>query len=451
LFSRDILNDLDAWADLEGRKPLVLRGARQVGKTTAVELFSAGFDQFLKLDLEHASDRSLFERDLAPGDLMQAIRLHLNAPSRPGRTLLFLDEIQMCPQAIRQMRYFHEDAPRDLHVIAAGSLLETLIARGEVSFPVGRVEYRFMFPLSFAESLGARGRADLRECLESTPVPAHAHDILLREFRRYTFIGGMPEVVAAHARTGDVASLSRLYDGLMLSLRDDVEKYARSEAGARVLRHAIQALPFEAGRRIKFEGFGNGNYRSREMGEALRMLERAMLIHLVHPTTRTRLPLTPNRRRAPRLQFLDSGMLCHAVGLQPALFEETGLDDVYNGILAEHVVAQELTARSGGRPAPVFWVRESPQANAEVDFLLTSGSRVVPVEVKSGRSGSLRSLQEFVDRSDAEVAVRLYSGEADTREVRTSGRKPYTLISLPLYLAARLPGYLSALEPGLCP
>jgi uncharacterized protein len=442
MFPRAIVKQLENWSNTSKRKPLILRGARQVGKTTAVDLFASQFDQYLKLNLDLPSHCRIFEQNLSPRELLQAIRLQLNLPTVSGRTLLFLDEIQNSPEAIHSMRYFYEESDSNLFVIGAGSLLETLIAKGNISFPVGRVEYRFMWPLSFPEFLEAMGLTEALAYLNSTPVPPLSHSALLKEFRRYMFIGGMPEVVARYLDTNDITSLSTIYRSLILSFQDDVEKYARSNASANILRHVIQSLPFEAGKRIRFQGFGNSNYGSREMGEALRTLEKAMLLHLIYPTTDSRLPLAPDRKRAPRLQFLDTGLLCAAVGLQGKLFDPVEIESVQRGVLAEHVVGQELLAESDAGISPVFWVREKKQANAEVDFLIRYDSGVIPLEVKSGKPGSLRSLHSFIEKSGAKVAIRLYSGETHVQQARTPGGAPYTLHNLPLYMASRLQAYL---------
>ncbi len=446
LFPRKIVRVLENWADTKSRKPLILRGARQVGKTTAIDIFGRQFDQYLKLNLDKREDAAVFERGLSVHETMQAIRLHLNKPSVKDRTLLFLDEIQNSPGAIQAMRYFHEETDANLFVIGAGSLLETLIARDNISFPVGRVEYRFMWPLTFAEFLKATGKEQALDYLNDMSVPDVAHDALQKEYRTYMFVGGMPEIVGEYARTAEVPSLARIYQSLFLSFQDDVEKYAPGRTTAQVIRHAIQSVPFEAGKRIRFHGFGNSNYGSREMGEALRTLEKAMLLKLIYPTTQTRLPLAPNQKRAPRLQFLDTGLMCYSVGLQGRLFEPMEIESVYNGVLAEHVVGQELLAGSQTGSAPVFWVREKKQSNAEIDFLMQHQGRVVPVEVKSGKPGSLRSLQAFVDESGVDLAVRLYSGHLHVQEAVTSKGNTYQLHNLPIYMASRIGNYLTTLD-----
>ena len=442
MFNRKILDDLAQWAARKDRKPLVLRGARQVGKTTAVELFARQFDQFLHFDLEARQDREIFERNLPFPELAQVMFLARNESRKAGRVLIFLDEIQASPGAVGSLRFFSEQAP-DLHVVAAGSLLELMLARFGAGFPVGRVEYLFMYPLSFEEFLAALGMESALEMYRTIPFPEHARHPLLSLFHRYAQVGGMPEAVRRYSESQDILSLKPVYQGLITSFMDDVGKYSRSSAMTQTLRFAIEAAPLEAGKRIRFHGFGRSNYRSREMGEALRVLERAMILHLLYPTTGTGLPAQPDLRKSPRLQFLDTGLLNFAAGLQQALFMMHDLHGVYQGILAEHLVAQELIARDAQvSQKPAFWVRESKASTAEVDFVLPFRGFLIPVEVKAGSSGTLRSLHQFVDQADHPWAVRLYSGPLRRDAARTQRGKDYLLLSLPYFLAGQIDRYL---------
>lgn len=210
-----------------------------------------------------------------------------------------------------------------------------------------------------------------------------------------------------------------------------------------VIRHAIASAPLEAGRRIKFHGFGNSNYRSREMGEALRTLERAMLIYLLYPSTVTEPPIRPDLRKSPKLQFLDTGLINYFAGLQKFFFKMEDLHSFYQGILAEHIVGQELLAvdmRTSRKPS--FWVREKKQSNAEVDYIIQSGQYLIPVEVKAGKTGSLRSLHQFVERSVHPFAVRLNARPVEKVNAVTPPGKQYVLLSLPYFLSAKLRNYI---------
>lgn len=308
MFDRQILKNLSSWAERKGRKPLVLRGARQVGKTTAVELFARQFERYLYFNLERRQDSRLFESGLPINDLLQALFLSRDVPRRGGRTLLFLDEIQGSTGAMSFLRYVHESAP-DLHVVAAGSLLEVVLAQAGAGFPVGRVEYLFMHPLRFEEYMQALELDSALQAYLTVPFPEYAYETLLPLFHRYVQIGGMPEAVRRYREEQEIQALTPVYQGLVSSFLDDIGKYAKSGAMTRVLRFALEAAPLEAGKRIKFQGFGRSGYRSREMGEALRILEQAMLIRLIYPMTGTRLPIQPDLRKSPRLQYLDTGLL----------------------------------------------------------------------------------------------------------------------------------------------
>ena len=449
MFEREIEKRLAEWAGQSNRKPLLLRGARQVGKTVAVRRFAERFDCFIELNLEQSADREPFGHGLEVEDIFQAIVLRKHAHPVEGRTLLFLDEIQDCPEAVQVLRYFCEEMPH-LRVIGAGSLLEISLARAEIEFPVGRVKHLVMYPLSFAEYLNAMGESDAAAALNEVPLPAHATGRLLELFHRYALVGGMPEVVAEYARTRDTPALRDIYASLLQSYLDDVPKYARNDTLARVLDHCIRTAPLEAGNRITFAGFGRSNYRSREVGEALRTLEKALLLHLLYPTTATQIPIRPDVRKAPRLQFLDTGLLNYFAGLQDQYFLHSDLHSFYRGLLAEHIVAQELLCHRGSLlHKPCFWVREKSQSGAEVDFVVQHQGRVIPVEVKAGSTGRMRSLHQFVDAGDPGRAVRLYAGPLGRQNSRTPGGTPYELLSMPYYLAPRLSEYLDWLtKPG---
>ncbi len=366
MFFRNIIHELREWAAQKDRKPLILRGARQVGKTTAVEIFSEEFDRTICLNMEKPEDSDIFNHNLPTAELIQAIHLTKNLAFSEGKTLLFIDEIQNSPRAVAQLRYFYESA-KDLHVIAAGSLFEVMTGNDHPGFPVGRVRYLFMYPLTFEEFLRAAGEAQAVEYYHTVPLPDFAFPKLLKLFHKYALLGGMPEIIKMYVEKQEIAGLTPIYQGLLTSYADDVSKYASNPSMVQVIRHAIESAPLEAGRRIKFHGFGNSDYRAREMGQALKTLERAMLIYLLHPSTATEPPVRPDLRKSPRLQFLDTGLINYFAGLQGYFFKMGNLHSFYQGLLAEHIVGQELIATDMRTPKkPCFWVREKRQSVAEV-------------------------------------------------------------------------------------
>ncbi len=442
MFSRGIIVELGEWRKKTNRKPLIIRGARQVGKTTVVKQFGMDFEQFIYLNLELPEDRKPFEDFTNFDTLLQSLfYLKNQSLSKKANTLLFIDEIQELPQALQQLRYFYEDTP-DLAVIAAGSLLESLF-NPDISFPVGRVEYMVIHPVSFPEFLSAIGETAALEQLKLVPLASFAKDKLMQLFQRYCLLGGMPEVIEQYAATKDVTSLNAVYESLLLSYLDDVEKYASNAAQINYIRHAIRASFAEAGKRIKFQGFGKSNYKSREMGEALRTLEKALLLHLVFPQTNTVLPLQPDLNKSPRLQVLDTGMLNYFVGLQKEIIGTQDLSSVYQGTMIEHMVGQELlAAQYSALHGLQFWVREKNSSSSEVDYLQVFNSQLIPIEVKSGATGKLRSLHQFMDLAPHNLAIRFYAGDLEISNITTPGQKEFYLLNLPYFLVSQTEKYL---------
>ncbi len=343
---------------------------------------------------------------------------------------------------MESLRYFYEEIP-EAHVIAAGSLLEIALHEKQIRFPVGRVEHYFLHPLTFREFLCAIGADQVERALDDIPLPEYARDILMVHFQTYALIGGMPEVVARWVEKNDIAMVNEVYDSLLVSYQDDVAKYARNPTMAEILRHCIETAPYAAGNRITFAGFGHSNYRSREVGEALRTLQRAMLIRLLPPSTSVEIPIMPNLKKTPRLQLLDTGLLNYFVGLQEQFFYHDNLHAFYKGRLAEHIVGQELISiETNSRKKQCFWAREKSQSRAEVDFIIQHKGRVIPIEVKSGKTGRLRSLHQFMNRSPHEIAVRMYAGPLEIQRLSTPDGKTFQLLNMPYFLASVIHDYL---------
>ncbi len=442
MFKRSIIAELEKWLTKHDRKPLVIRGARQVGKTTMINQFAKRFEQYIYLNLELANDRLPFEHFNNIEVLVQTLFfIKDKALSKKGKTLIFIDEIQEVPEALNILRYFYESEP-DIAIIAAGSMLETLFNKN-ISFPVGRVEYKVLRPASFPEFLDAVGESAALDYLETTPAPQFTHTKLLQLFHTYALIGGMPEIVNNYSVSKDLTALQTIYESLIVAYIDDVEKYATTSSQIQYIRHAIRASFSQAGKRIKFEGFGNSSYRSRDMSEALRTLENALLIQLLYPSTDTKLPLLPDHKKSPRLQILDTGMLNYFAGIQKEILGTTDLNKVYQGTMIEHLVGQELLASQYNALSRLnFWVREKATSSAEVDFIWPFEGKLIPIEVKSGTEGKLKSLHLYMDLVSHQMAVRFYAGEILITEAVTPEGKKYHLLNLPYYLASQTERYL---------
>ena len=448
MFNRQLIEQLEDWKHESNRKPLILRGARQVGKTTAVNTFGRRFPQYMYFNLEVGPDKNLFSENTDIHKLVQTLFLEKNQSfARRSETLIFIDEIQQFPEAINMLRYFYELYP-EIAVVAAGSVLETFFAEG-LSYPVGRVEVMVVRPVGFPEFLGALGQDQVLEQLLQAPMYDFAHSTLLQLFHTYAIIGGMPEIVDEYARTKDLTALSPIYERLIAAYVDNVEKYATGHNSVQVIRHCIRASFLEAGNRIKFQHFGRSNYNSREVGEALRTIEKTYLLSLLYPTTDAALPVRPDLKRSPRLHVLDTGMMNYFLGLRSEVLGTADLNSIYQGVIIEHLVGQELLATQFNVFSRLdFWVREKVGSSAEVDYVYPFESQLIPIEVKSGKDGSLKSLHLFMDDAPHDMAIRFYAGELRLTNVTTSSGKTYRLLSMPYYLASQLKEYLAWLKAG---
>ena len=446
MFYRKIISSLQKWANSQQRKPLILRGARQVGKTTIIEEFAKEFDTFLSLNLEKTSDKAVFESNDTPEDVLTAIYLLKNKERKQGRTLLFIDEIQTSPKAVHLLRYFYEDLP-ELFVIAAGSLLETLIDV-QISFPVGRVEYLALRPCSFSEFLGAIGENQIKDKLLSVELPESIHSRVMKLFNEFVLVGGMPEVVASYAEKRDIVALRKVYDTLLSGYRDDVEKYASNKTERNVLRHILKNGWHYAGQRIKFECFGESNYKSREVGEAFRTLEKAMVLELCYPTVITDTPLLPDLKKSPKLLWLDTGIVNYVAKNQLELFGTQNISELWKGIIAEHIVGQEIISHNDSVLAQRnFWVRDAKNSQAELDFAVQTECQIVPIEVKSGHNSKIKSMHLFMETSKHDFAIRFWNNPMQKDIVELPNGKKYSLLNLPFYYAELLDKILSYYHP----
>jgi predicted AAA+ superfamily ATPase len=435
IIERKIEAELIRWKDSENRKPLILRGARQVGKTFVVNRFSRKFEYYIELNLERPRERELFTDFNTGRELLERILLYRGRKVNSDQTLLFIDEIQHSYEAMRSLRYLFEDV-KGLHVIAAGSLLEVFSKRDGFSFPVGRVKNLFLYPVNFLEFLKSKNPplAENLLNLDLKEETAH-HDLLLDAFNEYTFIGGMPEALALYLETGSYSIIKEIYDAIFMGYLEDVEKYSNI-AKTKYLAHAIDRAPLFAGERITYEKFGESSYRSREMKDAFDILERALIVHRARPSTSTRLPIIEKLRKAPKLFFLDVGLTNYRIGFKEFFGSRQSLDNVYQGKISEQVVAQEIISQTYLSPSLRFWIRE--KGSAETDLLYPFKGFVVPIEVKSGKAGKLRSLNQFMEKSDHPYAIRIYSGKSRIDQIRLASGKAFHLYSIPYYLLPRL-------------
>jgi hypothetical protein len=417
------------WTSAQRRKPLIVRGARQVGKTWLVEHVAATvFESVVKVDLEKRRDLHVhFGANLDPKVIVRNLELDRGVRIMPGKTLLFLDEIQACPRAIMALRYFYEQMP-ELHVIAAGSLLE--FALGEVSVPVGRIQYLHIYPMTFREYLLGIGNDVASECAARHPseVDEGMQRQLLKELKTYLFVGGMPECVQVYRETGSLVEAFKVQAEIIGSYRDDFAKYAPRVDHA-CLDTVLLNVSRQVGEQIKYTRLDE-HHSGPTNRRAFELFCKARVIHKIASSDPSGLPLraTANEKRF-KAAMLDIGIMQSLCQVSADMeLRQDDLLAIYRGRLAEQFVAQELIASHASEI--FYWSREARGSSAEVDYLAVRDGKIVPVEVKSGAGGSLRSLRLMLNNyRNCPEGVVLYSG--------TYAHRPeQRLTFMPLYYAA---------------
>ena len=415
--SRNIDKTLEDWKESTTHKPLLLRGARQVGKSSAVRHLGTQFKYFAEVNFESAkSIATFFKGDLDVKLISSKISNYIQVPIIPGQTLLFLDEIQACPEAIMALRFFKEDYP-ELHVIAAGSLLEFAL-QSLPTFGVGRIHSVFMYPMTFDEFLVAMDMGGLlamrREATATHPLDAPFHDKLVNLFRTYLMVGGMPEAVATWRETTDFLKCQQVHQDIILTYEDDFNKYGR-RVNPELLRLTLHGVCHQIGQKLTFSRISEG-YRSAQIREALNLLTLAGLVIPVVGTSANGLPLDAesDEKRAKYL-FLDSGLLLAILHLDGQLGHDliklimtaTPQDLINKGSITEMVAGLEISRYKSPvmRPRLFYW-EKTGNSIAEIDYLSIRSMKVLPIEIKAGTQGGMKSLWIFMREKHLNNAVR---------------------------------------------
>ena len=408
---RDIDAVLAAWSQKENRKPLLLRGARQVGKSSALRTLGRRFKYYVEINFESDTEAgSFFAQNIDPVELCSRLSLYTKTPIVPEQTLLFFDEIQSCIPAIKALRYFYEKYPQ-LHLVAAGSLLE--FAMEEIpSFGVGRLHSVFMYPFSFYEFLNALGEGVLAEACRSAgpknPLPEPIHKQLIDRLKIFLLIGGMPESVARYAQSRDLLHSHEVIEDLLITFRDDFSKY-RSRMPALVLNEVFESIMHQVDGKFVYESAAHetGNARVKQ---ALELLVMAGLAHPVTHSAANGIPLgaeiNPKYRR---IIPCDTGIFLHILGIERSeILLAQNFKTVNKGALAEVFAGLELLKNSSShsRRQLYCWHREKPQSSAQIDYLIQKGSSIVPIEIKSGTQGGMKSLKLFMQEKKISRGVR---------------------------------------------
>lgn len=457
---RLIDNYLSEWASRDTHKPVLLRGARQVGKSTAVKELSKKFDSFVEINFEKQPKyKILFDDDLDVKRIVPQISAIYGTSIKPGQTLLFLDEIQECPRAIMALRFFKEDMP-ELHVIAAGSLLEFAL-KELPTFGVGRIHSMFMYPMTFDEFLEANGQQLLietrNEASIDNPLPEPIHNKLVDFLRTYMLVGGMPEAVKTWVEYHDYIRCQEVQDDIVVTYEDDFPKYKKN-VDPTLLRRTLRSVAVQAGKKFVYTKVGL-DYKTAKVKKAVELLTLAGILHPVTHTDANGLPLGSEEDKSyQKMLLLDTGLLLRLLNmslgdvseLTTQILTASATDLANKGPMAEMVVGLEMLHNMSPniRHELYYWVRHAKNSQAEIDYIATYLQTVVPIEVKADTQGGMKSLWAFMRDKRLHYAIRCSMenfGKFDYVDNQANNEVRHVRIC-PMYAIARIEEIKQSIE-----
>ncbi len=428
---RDFIQNLIEWKDSKRRKPLILTGVRQCGKTYLLKEFgSEYFDNFCYINFESAGKYSaIFEYDYDVKRILREIELAENVKITAGKTLLIFDEIQECPKAITSLKYFCENL-QELHLVCAGSLLGVAIKKENISFPVGKVNRMQLYPMSFKEYLQAVGEGKYIELFNDWNINREIPELytvpLERHLKNYYIVGGMPEAVKEFAESGDYAEVAKIQDEILSDYSDDFSKHAPiSEIEKiRMIWDSIPKQLAKENNKFVFSHVKEGK-RAHELEAALQWLKNSGLVHLVELVQNAELPLSSNADSTYfKVYMADSGLLCRRLGLSyKNILEENTALSTFKGAITENYVLQELIVQN---KVPYFWRSGN---TAELDFIFEEDGNVIPVEVKAATNTQAKSFKQFCKKYQSKTGFKL-----SLKNIAENDCEGTNAVSLPLYL-----------------
>jgi predicted AAA+ superfamily ATPase len=444
---RKLNSALIDWKTRSNRKPLVIRGARQVGKTYLVRAFAKqNFQNFIEINFDRTPDKKqLFDSSNVERSL-QLLEIEENVSAITKNTLLFFDEVQAAPEVFHFLRYLYEERP-DIPVIAAGSLLEFLLAEHDFSMPVGRIEYLHMGPLDFEEFLSAIDQKNLVQFLDTyqlnDTLPESIHNKLLYYTQLFFIIGGMPAAVQSYISSSDnLSEALREHQSILQTYEDDFSKY-RKKIDHHRLKKIFQKLPALIGNKLKYVNI-DPNDKAKDLASSLALLEMAKIFYKVKHSSGNGLPLRAEvNDKMFKALFLDIGLMSSSLGIKLTELTTDNNVMINQGALTEQFIGQHLLYNRPyyEKPELFYWNREVKSSSAEVDYLWTINSSIIPVEVKAGKTGSLKSLQVFISEKRSTLALRFNTSSPvfsnQTTRIVNKDEQNYLFISLPLYLVCQ--------------
>ena len=435
------IEELYEWKKSANRKPLIIEGARQVGKTWLMKEFGKqAYEKTVYINFDSNSRMAeLFSSDLEIGRIIMGLELYSDVKITPENTLIIFDEVQEVPRALASLKYFYENAP-EYNIICAGSLLGIALHQG-TSFPVGKVDFLNLYPLSFKEFLMAMGKekyVDLMNSGDYEMMTAFKQD-LIDSLKHYYFVGGMPEAAQSWLDTHEIVNASSVHRRIVNTYIDDFAKYSLG-ADLALMQSVFRAIPAHVGEKVKYVNYSR-DVKAAKVASIIDLFIKARIVCPVVHSDANGIPLGAEERMSSRkLLFLDVGLMNYANGLTWS--QLSGMNDVSlvnEGKMAEQFVGQHLFFRQGDfeEPRLNYWLREGAKGNAEVDYIVEDGASVLPIEVKAGASGSLKALRQMLLDKNLERAIRFDASPFSRQTVSLGGSMTYELTTLPLYAIAK--------------
>lgn len=430
--------ELDKWKVSTIRKPLTLRGARQVGKTSLIRKWGqANYEELVEINLENKKNHEAFDTVFDVNDFINKANIITGKKILPEKSLIFIDEIQESKNIMELLRFFAEERP-DLHLIIAGSLLEAKMA-GKWNVPVGRIEYMYMYPMTFFEYLKAVQKGNFLEQLENVKLGQEiiGTNFIESYFRDYLLLGGMPSVVNNYIDIGNFSETKNILSNLRASYGDDIGKYTKGKERD-YLESVLEVATSYAGQIFNYENFGNLEFKSREVSRAIKKLEQVRLLNQVNAINSLQIPLTYKYKRAKKMIWLDIGLANEANGILESI-----PNGIYQGRMMEQIVGQTLLASGVRRNLDLsYWARNKDEGSAEVDFCFQHKDKIVGLEVKSGNTKNLKSLFSMINIGGKNIIPVRVSWDKLAVEKYEHGGKKYKILNLPLYLLERIDEFL---------
>lgn len=435
LMYRKKLTNLKQWLNKPNRKPLIIRGARQVGKSTLVKLFATDNNlDILEMNFERNPEYAQFFVSKNPTEIINLLEINFNLTVN-GKTLIFLDEIQAQPQVLQCLRYFYEEMS-NIAIIAAGSLLDFELQSPSYSIPVGRISYMYLHPMGFIEFLLADKQDKLAQYIENysfgVKIPDIIHQKLSQEFKIFIAVGGMPEAVKIYTQTHSFKKTEEIKQDLLATFQNDFAKYSKQHQ-FQLIGKVFAQISKNIGNKIKYANLSRES-KSADVAKVIDLLAGARVISKVMRTSSNGLPLAAETNfKFFKAIFLDIGLVSTQLNASAELLSNDNSVLVNNGELAEQWIGQALLLATPNNQAPelYYWAREKKSSSAEVDYVISDINKIIAVEVKSGKTGSLKSLHLFIQEKHSDLALRFNSD-------KPSYYQKDKILSLPFYLAEQV-------------